>query len=799
MQLGGQRKGWLSHPIHVSFERAPSLVPISVRVLRGQAAESPKWPIVKFHRSKPQEAYGMDRRYCGAVFAAVLLACVMISGCHSGTGTTVLTSTTTALPNGTVSTPYFAALTLTGGTAPYTWSQTSGGAMPGGITFSSAGVFSGTPTAAGSFGPYAFTVTDANSDTAVTGNLNITINSSTLSVTTTSLPGGTVGTAYSLTLAATGGTSPYSWAETSGGALPSGLAAITSGGVIGGTPTTAGVYGPYVFSVTDSKNTTATSASMTIAIAATGVSACPPQQNEAALTSANPYAFLVKGTDASGAPIDIAGSFTPNGIGGIADAAVDYNGFTNGHEQLQVNLTASSYSFSPTAQGCLYLVFSGYVTTQPSVKDQRTRARPIAVEAKRSGGILRPAISGSVVPNAQFSFELSSFDGTLYHTGRIIESDFPITGTNASGFLHIQDPSSFSLASLQPNYAFGVDGWTASFPGILRTALAGTFTNTSGALSAGYADLNEGGNATGELMGGYGTIDPAIDPASGRGTGSYFLSIPTSPVTQLTFDFVFYILNGADVILLSTDDPANNTTSSLLAGRALASNVNYSVGALNGYYLLASQGLDTSGAAPKNLAEVGTLNATSAGTIPTATIYANDAGTYASTQYPNSSYTLGDVSQGQSLSGRVSFTGLTATPPVVYLTAADSDDEIAGFVVGTDAEESSGVLVSQSTNYSVESVSGNWAVSTEEDVDGLNGAYLGAFSFNGSGAYSVVSSQTTGSVPNAPNLGTISVNADGSGSLDGGNFPLVTNGQTLFAIPDSGDPLLFVFTVGPLP
>jgi large repetitive protein len=56
-----------------------------------------------------------------------------------------------------------------------------------------------------------------------------------ISITTSSLPNGKVGTAYSQTLAATGGTAPYTWAVT--GTLPAGL--TLSSGVIGGTPTTA--------------------------------------------------------------------------------------------------------------------------------------------------------------------------------------------------------------------------------------------------------------------------------------------------------------------------------------------------------------------------------------------------------------------------------------------------------------------------------------------------------------------------------------------------------------------------------
>ena len=50
------------------------------------------------------------------------------------------------------------------------------------------------------------------------------------------LPAGTVGTAYSQTFAATGGTGTYSWSST--GTLPTGLS-LSTGGVLSGTPTAA--------------------------------------------------------------------------------------------------------------------------------------------------------------------------------------------------------------------------------------------------------------------------------------------------------------------------------------------------------------------------------------------------------------------------------------------------------------------------------------------------------------------------------------------------------------------------------
>lgn len=58
-----------------------------------------------------------------------------------------------------------------------------------------------------------------------------------LSMSTASLPSGTVGVAYSATLQATGGQAPYSWSLT--GTLPAGLALNATTGTISGTPTAA--------------------------------------------------------------------------------------------------------------------------------------------------------------------------------------------------------------------------------------------------------------------------------------------------------------------------------------------------------------------------------------------------------------------------------------------------------------------------------------------------------------------------------------------------------------------------------
>ncbi|HET7105785.1 MAG TPA: putative Ig domain-containing protein [Candidatus Acidoferrum sp.] len=72
-----------------------------------------------------------------------------------------------------------------------------------------------------------------------------------VAISTTSLPGGQVGTAYSATLVATGGTIPLTWTLTSG-TLPANLQLNAATGAITGTPTTAANNLALTFQVKDS-------------------------------------------------------------------------------------------------------------------------------------------------------------------------------------------------------------------------------------------------------------------------------------------------------------------------------------------------------------------------------------------------------------------------------------------------------------------------------------------------------------------------------------------------------------------
>lgn len=156
--------------------------------------------------------------------------------------------TISSVASGTVGTVYSATLTASGGVAPLTWSVSSG-SLPAGLTMSAGGVISGTPTAPGS-STFTVKVTDsAATPVSATQQLSISIVPAPLVITTTSasLGNAVAGSAYSGSLASSGGTGSVTWSATG---LPPGLS-ISSAGVISGTATSPGVF-PVTVTATDS-------------------------------------------------------------------------------------------------------------------------------------------------------------------------------------------------------------------------------------------------------------------------------------------------------------------------------------------------------------------------------------------------------------------------------------------------------------------------------------------------------------------------------------------------------------------
>ena len=160
------------------------------------------------------------------------------------TGGDISVTTTSPLPDGQTGLPYSENFTSTGGTGTKTWAYYGPGSLgeyPPGLTVG-AGVISGTPTKSKDNPGFNFgiQVSDGVQGTYQAFELPVYIGQLPI-ITTTSLPNGRVGTAYSENLTATGGTGTYTWSVYSG-SLPPPLTLGAGTGLISGTPSTAGTY-----------------------------------------------------------------------------------------------------------------------------------------------------------------------------------------------------------------------------------------------------------------------------------------------------------------------------------------------------------------------------------------------------------------------------------------------------------------------------------------------------------------------------------------------------------------------------
>jgi large repetitive protein len=165
-----------------------------------------------------------------------------------------------SLPSDTINVAYSQTLSAMGGVPPYTWG-TSAGSLPQGLTISTSGIVSGTPTGTPGTTYFGVQVTDA-AGAIGTATATIVILPIPLVITTQSLPSGMNGVDYPpQTLTANGGVGQYSWTLGSGSSLPSAMV-LSSGGVLSGVPGSTGTFSVRI-TVTDSATPTANTANAT--------------------------------------------------------------------------------------------------------------------------------------------------------------------------------------------------------------------------------------------------------------------------------------------------------------------------------------------------------------------------------------------------------------------------------------------------------------------------------------------------------------------------------------------------------
>ncbi len=360
------------------------------------------------------------------------------NGC-TGTGSTynlvincqTITVTNPGVTTGTVDAPFSQTFTQTGahGTATFSTAST----LPAGLTVSSAGVLSGTPTQPGSF-PIVVTVTDSNGCTGTSSTYTLVIACQTITVTNPAVSNGTVDAAFSQTFTQSGvGTHTPATFSLNSGTLPSGLSLATNG-TLSGTPGQPGSF-PITVKVTDANGCTGISSTYTLVIACQTITVTNPTSATSTFNSAlspagnytftqsgvgthTPATFATASTLPTGVTLTTAGVLTgtptQTGTFPVIVTVTDANGCTGTSStyNLAVNPVAATDSYSSLVDNTQAAVTGGS-TSSPSTPFVALSGTLISNDLP-SGGVTLTS-TGTFFTTAGGSVTIAA-DGTFIYT-----------------------------------------------------------------------------------------------------------------------------------------------------------------------------------------------------------------------------------------------------------------------------------------------------------------------------------------------------------------------------------------------
>ncbi len=456
---------------------------------------------------------------------------------------------TSPLP-ATVGTSYNRSLaSASGGTSPYTYTVSSG-SLPAGLTLASNGTLSGTPTAGGTFN---FTVTAIDSSTgtgpfsATSGALTLTVNAPTIILSPVSLANPTVGTAYAQNLAASGGTTTYSFAVTSG-SLPAGMT-LTSTGALSGTPTASGTFnftvtatdsstgtGPYTGSSAYTVTVNPPALTLTPASGTTvnGTAGSPVSATFAAANGSSPYTYAISaGALPPGVTLSSTGTLsgTPTAAGNFSFTVRATDSSTGAGAPFSVSGTYTLTVVAPT------ITLSPSSLPMPSVGNAYSQT--IAASEGHPTTFTYSVSSGALPAGLTLDANTGALSGTPTAAGAF---SFTVTATDSGGFPGSQAysgtvgsgtvvlaPATLAGAAAETPYthSFAASGGTAPY----------TYSLTSGSIPAGLALSSTGVlSGTPTAAGTFNFTVKATDSSTGTGapfsaTQSYSLTVNAPSIT----------------------------------------------------------------------------------------------------------------------------------------------------------------------------------------------------------------------------------------------------------------------------
>jgi len=346
-------------------------------------------------------------------------------------------------PSGAVGVAYTGSpFRVAGGVPGYTWGLQNGTNADGLSINAGTGQLTGTPAAGGAF-PMVVILTDASGASA-TGTFTLNV----LGVTTTSLPGGTVGAAYSQTLAAVGGTGTLNWSVQGSNLPPPGLT-LSSLGQITGTPTASGTF-PFLVKVTDSANQLSTTQALSITVA--------------------PAAAIAPATLPNGT-VNIPYTSTTLTVPGVTNVTFTW-AVTVGTLPAGLNLDPSTgiVSGTPTAAGSSTFTITATLATRTGVAtvlQQYTiviSAAPTVTINVPSTGVAATQPNATAVLSGTYSSDV---------TGTMTLSFTPVSGIPQSSY-----DAKFATGGTTAQFTIPAGSTSANVPVIIGT-VAGTITITT--------------------------------------------------------------------------------------------------------------------------------------------------------------------------------------------------------------------------------------------------------------------------------------------------------------------------------
>jgi hypothetical protein len=446
----------------------------------------------------------------------------LVIGCQT------ISVTNPATTTGTIQVAFSQTFTQSGAIGGATFSLNSG-SLPAGLTLSSAGLLSGTPTVTGSF-PITVKITDGNGCTGVGATYNLVINCQTITVTNPATTTGTVSAPFTQNFSQTGanGTATF----TTGSTLPAGIT-LSTAGLLAGTPTQSGTF-PIVVTVTDSNGCTGTGATYTLIISCQTISVTNPGTTTGTAGTAFSQTFTQSGA-VGGATFTLNGGSLPAGLTLATNGTLSGTPTQTGSFPITVMVTDGN---GCTGTGAIYTLVIGCqtITVINPVTTAGTANAPFSQTFTQTGAIGGATFTTvSTLPAGLTLATNGTLSGTPTQTG-----SFPVVvtatdgnGCTGTGTTYTLVIGCQTITVTNPVVASGTAGAAFSQTFTQSGAIGGTTFTTASTLPAGLT-LSAAGvlSGTPTQTGSFPIVVTVTDSNGCTGTGStYTLVIGCQTIT----------------------------------------------------------------------------------------------------------------------------------------------------------------------------------------------------------------------------------------------------------------------------